>query len=112
MARMATAAELSVMRANVQADPRLSGIFSSLTPFLQASEYEVIEMMVHAGIWSGPVPNNPNPTVSGSVEFGLFDYWLNNPSNSVEWALQAAWLALVGPLPVTLINATNYNNLW
>jgi hypothetical protein len=106
-----TAEQLSAIKARVHADPRLGWIFSSLTDFLQASEYEVIEMMVHNGVWSGAVPANPNPGVSGSVEFGLFDYWLNNPGDDpllkdIAWL----WKLTVG-LPVTLINATNYNNL-
>src|ERR1700722_3807310 len=80
MPREVTAAQLSAMKQRVQADPKLAAMFSSLNTFLQASEYEVIEMMVHANIWSPPAPKNPGG--SGSVEFGLFDYWRNNPGKS------------------------------
>jgi hypothetical protein len=110
MPREVTAAQLSAMKQRVQADPKLAAMFSSLNTFLQASEYEVIEMMVHANIWSGPAPKNPGG--SGSVEFGLFDYWLNNPGTSWEWQLFVSfWKTLAGSLPVTQMNATNYQNL-
>jgi hypothetical protein len=110
MPREVNAAQLSAMKQRVQADPKLAAMFSSLNTFLQASEYEVIEMMVHANIWSGPAPKNPGG--SGSVEFGLFDYWLNNPGTSWEWQLFVSfWKTLAGSLPVTQMNATNYQNL-
>lgn len=110
MSREVTAAQLNAMKQRVQSDPKLAAMFSSLNTFLQASEYEVIEMMVHANIWSGPAPKNPGG--SGSVEFGLFDYWLNNPGTSWEWQLFVSfWKTLAGSLPVTQMNAANYQNL-
>jgi hypothetical protein len=116
MPRELTDAQLNAMKARVQANPRLAAMFSSANPFLQASEYEVIQMMAHSGAWTGTVPSNPNPGVSGSVEFGLFDYWLNswanNPNSSWEEKLiLGLWKWLAGGLPKTLISSTNYQNL-
>lgn len=110
MPRQVTAAQLIAMKQRVQADPKLAVMFSSMNSYLQASEYEVIEMMVHSGVWSGTVP--PNPGGSGAVEFGLLDYWLNNPGNDkVLQDLVEVWKWLVGSLPVTQITAANYANL-
>jgi len=111
MPREVTAAQLSAMKERVRANPRLSAMFGSLTLYLEASEYEVIQMMVNGGVWSGPVPAPPGG--SGSVEFGLFDYWLNNPGDSYPLQLLVwLWKELIGPLPVTQIDAQNYQNLW
>jgi len=63
--------------------------------------------MVQAGIWIGMVPPNPQPDETGSAEFGLFDYWLNNPSNEPMKDLAWLWKWLVG-LPTTQIDAANY----
>jgi hypothetical protein len=56
MPREIDAAQLNAMKQRVQSDPKLAAMFSSLNTFLQASEYEVLEMMVHANKWSGPHP--------------------------------------------------------
>lgn len=46
------------------------------------------------------------------VEFGLLDYWINNPgSNEYLLWLKKVWPHLAGKLPVTLINASNYQAL-
>jgi hypothetical protein len=110
MPREIDAAQLDAMKQRVQADPKLFAMVSSLNAFLQASEYEVIQMMVHAGRWSPPAAKDPGG--SGSVEFGLFDYWLNNPGESWEWQVCVTiWKALAGSLPVTQITLANYKNL-
>lgn len=50
--------------------------------FLEASEYELILLMNHNGLWTKPLP--PDPGGDGEAEFGLFPYWVNNPSDLVE----------------------------
>jgi Calcineurin-like phosphoesterase len=108
--RKFTETQLRELRARVQADPKLLSIAGYMNSFLEASEYQVIEMMEHNNVWSGPKP--PAPPGSGSAEFGLLDYWLNNPGS--DWVLkelQAVWMYVIGSLPVTQINATNYQNL-
>lgn len=105
-----TEADLVRMKRRVQGDPSVAGMFSSLNTYLQASEYQVILMMVNARVWSGPVPNNPGG--NGTAEFGTLDYDLNNPGSSVILQdLQKVWKFVVGSLPVTRMNATNYANL-
>ena len=113
MPRRPTAEQLSAVKARLQANPKLSAIFDDLIDFLQASEYQVILMMGHSGVWPPPIPANPNPGVTGSVEFGLFDYWLNNPpSDSVPLQeLHYLWTYLELPFPKTLISLQNYKNL-
>jgi|SRR5215831_11361330 len=103
-------ADLVRMKKHVESDSRLAGIFSYFNTFLQASEYEVIQMMVRAKVWSGPIP--PNPGGSGNAEFGTLDYDLNNPgSNPFLQGFADLWKFVVGSLPVTQMNAANYNNL-
>jgi len=105
-----TEADLIQMKARALADPRTAGMFSFLNSYLQASEYQVIEMMVNAKVWSGPVP--PNPGGNGEAQFGTLDYDLNNPGSSVTLQdLARVWKFVVGSLPVTQISATNYANL-
>jgi hypothetical protein len=105
-----TEADLVQMKARAQADPSVAGMFSFLNTYLQASEYQVIQMMVNAKVWSGPVPLNPGG--KGAAEFGTLDYDLNNPgSDKILQDLAWAWKFVVGSLPVTQINATNYANL-
>jgi hypothetical protein len=103
-------ADLIRMKARALADPKVAGMFSFLNTYLQASEYQVIEMMVNARVWSGPIPKDPGGR--GAAEFGTLDYDLNNPgSDKILQDLAWAWKIVVGSLPVTQINATNYANL-
>lgn len=53
-----------------------------LLDFLPNCEYELISFMVTQKVWKGSVPLAP-PDYSpgdGSVDLGLFLYWLNNPA--------------------------------
>ena len=49
MAITATDVQLRALKERVQADRRVSGTSGVLNTYLQASEYQVIEMMVHGG---------------------------------------------------------------
>ena len=110
-ARKLTEAELVHMKAKAMSDPKSLAIFGFLNTYLQNSENQLIQVMVHNGIWTSP-PSPPPPVSSGDVEFGLLDYWLNNPGdNTVLNDLQKAWKFVVGSLPATQFNATNYQNL-
>src|SRR5215469_5873130 len=86
--------DLTQLKHRVRANPALAGMFGFINTFLQASEYEVIQMMAHSGVWQGTVP--PDPGGKGMVEFGLLDYWLNNPGNN-KYLL---WLKKIWPLVV------------
>lgn len=110
-ARQFTEAELVQMKAKTASDPRLLAVFGFLNTYLQNCENQLIQVMVHNGIWTSP-PAPPPPVSSGDVEFGLLGYWLNNPGdNTVLKDLQKAWKFVVGSLPATQLNATNYQNL-
>ena len=107
-----TDAHLLQMKQRVQADPQLAGMFGFINTFLEASEYEVIEMMVHSNVWiKPPIPQNPGGT--GAVEFGLLDYWINNPGNNkyLLWLKNKFWPKVIGKLPVSQINPANYQAL-
>jgi hypothetical protein len=106
--RSFTAPQLKKMKARIQADPVLRSATGFFNTFIQASEYIVIQMMQKAGVWSGPATN---PGGKGAVEFGLLDYWMNNPGNDpILKGLRDIWKAMIG-LPVTQINAANYQSL-
>src|SRR5262245_34420220 len=54
----------------------------ALIQYLEASQYDLIQMAVHDNVWIGPVP--PNPGGEGSIEFGLVPYWIANPPAFVQ----------------------------
>jgi hypothetical protein len=103
-----TSEELTAMKKRLQASPRLSRMFSSLNAFVEASEYDIIQLMVQNNIWIGTVPSDPQPNMTGNAELGLFDYWLNNPDGPVMTYLAILWGRICGGLPKTQIDAANY----
>jgi Calcineurin-like phosphoesterase len=110
-ARKFTKAELVQMKAQAMSDPKLLAIFGSLNTYLEDSENQLIQVMVHNNIWTSP-PSPPAPVSSGDVEFGLLAYWLNYPGdNTVLQDLQEAWKWVVGSLPATQLDPVNYQNL-
>lgn len=53
-----------------------------LIDYLEASQYELIQLMVANGIWQGPVP--PDPGGDGAMELGLVPYWIKNPPDFIQ----------------------------
>lgn len=85
-----------------------------LRGFLEASQYGLIQLMVHNGIWHGTVPADPGG--SGELEFGLVPYWIANPPAAITAyidkyePLKLLWDALWLLVP-SQIDATNYQAL-
>lgn len=106
--------EAEAFRQRLTRDPSLMLSFSELVQFLEASEYQLIELMVHNKIWSGAVP--PNPGGTGELEFGLIPYWVNHPPQFILDYLadhkeaKYVWDLLELLLP-TRIDTANYNAL-
>ena len=104
-ARKFTKAELVQMKAKAMSDPKALAIFGFLNTYLEDCENQLVQVMVHNNIWTG---TPPAPVSSGDLEFGLLDYWLNNPGdNTVLQDLQEAWKWVVGPLPTSLFTGNN-----
>lgn len=87
---------------------------SGLIRFLEASQYSLIQLMQHNGIWQGQVP--PDPGGSGELEFGLVPYWIANPSSVIsEWLDKHSYLKVlwnvIGALVPNRIDAANYQAL-
>lgn len=94
---------------------------SSLINFLPYCEYELILYMIEKNAWVGekPLPPEGFKKDSGSIELGLFLYWLNNPdqihmnnlSTKEFLEVSALILALDYLLPKTKITKENYSFL-
>ncbi|MBR9919279.1 MAG: hypothetical protein GYB31_00465 [Bacteroidetes bacterium] len=96
---------------------------SSLLSYLPNCEYELILWMQHSGKWNND-PSKPAPTPpagfkpgDGSVDFGLFLYWIHNKElidtsefNKTEKALLNALLDFLNKfvLPASQMTKTNY----
>jgi hypothetical protein len=61
--------------------------------FLAASESPLIQMIVHANIWSGTVPPTPARGVKGEAVFGVLPYGIQN--------LPQALITLIGSIPTS-----------
>lgn len=99
--------EKAQIQQRLQSDSKLQALAGSLNTFLQASEYQLIQMMAANKIWAPP-PSPVDPGGNGSLEFGLVDYWLNNLAPT---SVQDFWKFIAGGLPATQMNATNLANL-
>lgn len=83
--------------------------------FLEASEYELIRLMIENDIWVGPPPQDPGG--AGDVEWGLLPYWVHNPPQFIldyiasSQLLKDVWRVLEVMLP-TQIDEANYQALW
>ena len=105
-----TNAHLAQMERGVRADFTLRLMFNAINSFLEASEYEVIEMMVKSKVWTGPAPVDPGG--SGNVEFGMVPYLLNHPGNNrFLITIKRMWPHVVGKLPRTRIDDHNFQAL-
>lgn len=83
--------------------------------FLEASEHDLIQLMVANDIWQGSVPAKPPGT--GELEFGIIPYWVNNPPGELKKILEdhrvLRWIwnhVLDAALP-THIDKANYEAL-
>jgi len=54
----------------------------TLPEFLEASEFELIQLMIENGIWKGPAPVRRRG--KGELEFGIIPRWLNHPPPPVQ----------------------------
>ncbi len=106
--------------------PRFQQHADSLNATLEASEFELIDLMYNSyfdktttRVWSGKLPPNPQPGVPGHIEFALAPYYLHHPGNSrILLDLVWIWTDLLGfPLPRCLLTVndsptvSNYQNL-
>lgn len=90
-------------------------ILKELIDFLPDCEYQLISFMIEQGVWQGAKPVFPPDYSEGTVELGLFLYWLNNPgqldlsqfSPSEQVAISFLILGLYELLPAT--NMTDAN---
>lgn len=93
-----------------------------LIPFLQMSEYQLIQLMVQNGVWQPPAAAPPAVPagVHGRIECGLLPYWVNNPPQAIEnfltgsdpliKALNFLWGTIAKRVPTQMTDA-NYNAL-
>jgi hypothetical protein len=65
------------IRQRIANNPQLQ----SLSGYLMDSEYELILFMSAQGVWQGQVPQPPDgfQPGDGSIELGLFRYWIQYP---------------------------------
>ena len=103
-----------IVEENFANDAELQNEWNELVAFLKASEYMIVQLMLHNKLWSGPVP--PNPGGKGDEEFGLAPYWIHHPpvfiqnyinSNPV---LRTIWHIVERDFP-SYLDKTNYDNL-
>lgn len=97
-------------------NPSAAAEITAINNYLLACEYELILYMYAQGVWKKgtlpPAPPGFQPG-DGSIEFGLFLYWFNNPQLiiSPEIALAAAALDDILGLPQSQMTATYYTYL-
>ncbi|MGC4104116.1 metallophosphoesterase [Ferruginibacter sp.] len=100
----------ALLAQNLQA----SSILGDLMSRLEYAEYELINLMWNAGVWTGtpepPAPAGYTPG-SGNVDFALFLYWFNHPGDikGLDWELEALIYYLqykqyIAPTQMTLAN--------
>ncbi len=109
--------QLEELKLRLQTAGELRDSVQDLIGFLRASEYDLIQLMLHNSIWSGPVPPPPNTDQTGELQFGFVCYWVNNPPQFIQdlinktiW-LRFIWNDVIKPDLPTQINSTNYNAL-
>lgn len=96
-------------------------ILQELLDFLPDCEYQLINFMIEQGVWQGAKPTFPPDYSEGTVELGLFLYWLNNPGQlnlqqftpAEQLAIALLILGLDELLPATNMTAPNaayFNN--
>jgi len=74
--------KVAELRQLFNADPTIRSIVQGILNYLPDCEYELISFMVQQKAWNNdPVPPPPPDYKpgDGTVEFGLFLYWMNNP---------------------------------
>jgi len=103
---------LAELRERLPAHPdSIIGELAELIVFLEASQYALIQLMEHNGIWDGAKPADPGGT--GELEFGLVPYWIAHPPAVISSylrgnkALQVFWDVLEFAVP-SLIDTDNY----
>lgn len=109
--------QIRAIRANV-ANAEAQDWIAGFLEFLEASEYQLIQLMVANDIWTGLTPIvPPNAEGKGELEFGIVPYWVNHPPTLVKQILDdipgLSWIwnhILAGALP-THIDQSNYDAL-
>lgn len=111
-----TQQQLDHFKYRLKNDDTLKAQMTSITSYLAASEYQVIQLMVHNNIWQGSVP--PNPGTTGNVEFGLVPYWTYNPPSAIQHMINDSTIfkfiwddAIEALVPKPQIDHTNYDAL-
>lgn len=109
--------------AKVQNDRSISSDFNAILNYLPNSEYQLIQFMSTPpnDVWQGPVPPQPSYVTigAGSIELGLFLYWIKNPnlvslsqfSIKDQLIILGIILGLQELLPASLMTADNYKYL-
>jgi Calcineurin-like phosphoesterase len=94
--------------------PGVATSIFELVAYLESSQYQLIELMVHNGIWQGPVP--PDPGGDGAMELGMVPYWIKYPPPFIQdyvdsnWILKGVWAILTTLIP-DKFSPENYNAL-
>jgi hypothetical protein len=96
----------------------VSSGLQSLIEFLPYSEYDLITFMNEQGVWQGTLPPPPVGWTDGegSIDLGLFMYWLHNPqyldlsgfSIPTRVAILLVIIVLQPKLAPTLMTYENY----
>lgn len=112
--------DFNLLRQRLNSDLSLKDHIEDLLAHMQYSEYDLVLYMEEQNVWIGTKPPPPAgyQPGSGSVEFGLFLFWMNNPayinSGVTKLALIAFMLVLNHyqlSLPATLMDTQNYDVL-
>lgn len=103
------------LRLLIEADLAIKAQTDSLWNYVSECEYTLIAFMADAGAWQGLVPLLPPNEGNGTIELGLFRWWIANPQyldlSNFNWEEQAAIIALCilinDKLPASLMTAEN-----
>ncbi|AUP77388.1 metallophosphoesterase family protein [Flavivirga eckloniae] len=103
----------------IESDESIKSDIEKLLNYLPYCEYELIIYMIEKKVWKGNRPKPPKDFKkgSGSIELGLFLYWLKNPKeidlSSFTLGEALAILAVIAALNYMLadskIDETNYD---
>ncbi|BAV05907.1 hypothetical protein SAMN05421788_11719 [Filimonas lacunae] len=114
---------VEALHRRLAADHSIAGYIQLLLHYLQYSEYELILYMQREGQWTiqkpAPVAPPGYQKGEGSVDAGLFLFWINHASSYIKdkdimhglWILKIALVYYGLPMPTSQLKESNYKRL-